>query len=39
MSIEPNDLAGDILWGAKAIGVEIDRTERQTFNLLEQGGR
>ncbi|RWF41854.1 MAG: hypothetical protein EOS65_10955 [Mesorhizobium sp.] len=26
-----------IIWGAKAIGQEIDRTERQTFHLLERG--
>jgi len=27
----------EILWGAKAIGEEIDRNERQAFYLLEAG--
>jgi len=26
----------DILWGARQIGAEINRTERATFHLLEQ---
>ena len=25
------------LWGARAIGAEIDRTERQAFYMLESG--
>jgi hypothetical protein len=32
-AIEPLDLA----WGAREIGTEISRTERQTFHLLESG--
>ena len=27
----------DLIWGAKAIGEEIDRSPRQTFYLLENG--
>jgi hypothetical protein len=30
-----NALKDDILWGVKAIAGEIDRTQRQTFHLLE----
>jgi hypothetical protein len=30
-------LKNDILWGVKALSEEIDRTERQTFYLLETG--
>ncbi|TGS89482.1 DNA-binding protein [Mesorhizobium sp. M3A.F.Ca.ET.174.01.1.1] len=25
------------VWGAKAIGQEINRSERQTYHMLEQG--
>jgi hypothetical protein len=28
-------LAGDLIWGVKALAIEIARTERQTFHLLE----
>ena len=34
---DPNSLKDDILWGVRAISEEIDRTERQTFYLLETG--
>jgi hypothetical protein len=27
----------DVVWGAKAIGAVINRTERQAFHLLESG--
>lgn len=27
----------DLVWGAKAIGAVINRTERETFGLLESG--
>ena len=27
----------DLLWGAEAIGEEIDRTPRQTFHMLTNG--
>jgi len=29
--------ASDLIWGAEAIGREINRSARQTFYLLEQG--
>jgi hypothetical protein len=29
--------ADDVIWGAKAIGLVIGRSERQTYHLLEQG--
>ena len=29
--------APDLIWGAEAIGREINRSARQTFYLLEQG--
>lgn len=32
-----DSLKDDILWGVKALSEEIDRTERQTFYLLETG--
>jgi hypothetical protein len=32
-----DSLKDDILWGAQNIAKEIDRTERQTFHLLETG--
>jgi len=27
----------DVIWGAEAIGKEINRTPRQTWHLLEKG--
>jgi hypothetical protein len=30
-------LADDLVWGCKAIAIEIGRTERQIFWLLESG--
>ena len=30
-------LSDDLVWGVKALAVEIGRTERQTFHLLERG--
>jgi hypothetical protein len=27
-------LAGDLIWGVKAIAIETDRTERQAYHLL-----
>jgi hypothetical protein len=36
-SNEPVSLADDLLWGVKAISDEINRSERQTFHLLENG--
>jgi hypothetical protein len=30
-------LADDLLWGVKPISEEINRSERQTFHLLENG--
>jgi hypothetical protein len=34
---EPVSLADDLLWGVKPISEEINRSERQTFHLLENG--
>ncbi|MFI0847330.1 DNA-binding protein [Mesorhizobium sp. IMUNJ 23232] len=34
MSVESEP---DLVWGAKAIGVAINRNERQTFHMLEAG--
>ena len=34
---EPESLRNDVLWGVKALAEEINRTERQTFYLLETG--
>jgi len=31
------DLADDMLYGAKAIGAAVGRTERQAFHMLEKG--
>jgi hypothetical protein len=31
------DNAGDLVWGAEAIGLVINRTERQTHHLLSTG--
>lgn len=30
-------LGTDLIWGVRAISLEINRTERQTFHLLETG--
>jgi hypothetical protein len=35
-SVDESDL-DRLLWGAKAIGEEINRKERQAFHLLETG--
>lgn len=37
--LKPPATAGDleILWGAAAIAREIDRSERQTYHMLEAG--
>jgi hypothetical protein len=32
-----NSKTGDLLWGCKAIADAIERTERDTFHLLETG--
>jgi hypothetical protein len=32
-----NSLKDEILWGVKAISEEINRSERQTFHMLETG--
>ena len=37
MSSEHPALGGDLVWGAEAIGREIDRSPRQTFYLLATG--
>jgi hypothetical protein len=37
MSESTKTEAIDLLWGAKAIGDEINKTVRQTFHLLETG--
>jgi hypothetical protein len=34
---DQDSLNGDLLWGVQSIANEIDRTERQTFHLLETG--
>jgi hypothetical protein len=34
---EQVSLADDLLWGVKPISEEINRNERQTFHLLENG--
>jgi hypothetical protein len=36
-AIETDNPHLDIIWGAAAIGREIGKTPRQTFNLLESG--
>jgi hypothetical protein len=36
-SNEQMSLADDLLWGVKPISEEINRSERQTFHLLENG--
>ena len=35
--MSPDNDPDRVLWGAKAIGAEVDRTERQAFYLLEVG--
>jgi hypothetical protein len=32
-----DSLNGDLIWGAQSIAKEIERTERQTYHLLETG--
>jgi hypothetical protein len=34
---EQVSLADDLLWGVRPISEEINRSERQTFHLLENG--
>ena len=34
---DPSSLKTEIIWGAKAIGQEINRSERQASYLLENG--
>jgi len=34
---EENSIQNEFVWGTKAIGREINRTERQTFHLLARG--
>ncbi|WP_245468424.1 DNA-binding protein [Mesorhizobium sp. M1E.F.Ca.ET.063.01.1.1] len=37
MTERVNSQAIDLVWGAKAIGLEINRSPRQTYWLLESG--
>jgi hypothetical protein len=34
---KPKDLDDEVLWGAEAIGKEINREPRPTYYLLEKG--
>lgn len=37
MPSQTEQTASDLVWGCKEIAKAIDRTERQTFYLLEKG--
>jgi hypothetical protein len=37
MQSNDSELKNDILWGATAIALQIGRTDRQTYYMLEKG--